>query len=154
MIHRGAEAMRRVIYRAVALSKSERFYIYQGSNTDHGWDRVIGLKNILKINRLLKKKGIIGESFIPEDYFQATVPHLGTEWRESYIDRMNIVYYLPKEYFQSHAEILIFREQVIVFHLRSEIAVEIRNEEILKMFKQLFDMLKLFARRVDTQNAG
>lgn len=150
-VHKGRESVVQVIKGTIALYRHERFYIFQSAESDDGWSDVIGMKNIIKINRALKARQVIGESFIPENYFSHLTPILGKKWAESYVDRLNIVYFLPKEFFTSKAEILLFRDQVIIFHLKSEIAVEVRNPEILNMFKGLFEMFKVVGRKVTTR---
>lgn len=151
IIHRGDNAIRKVILGALTLHSNERFSIFQSSNRNDGWVRIFGLKSILKVNQALRDKKIIGESFIPEDYFSKLIPYLGKEWAESYIDRMNIVYLLPNEFFPSHAEILLFRDKAILFHVSGEIAVEIKNKQILLMIKMIFEYLKTTAKKIDPQ---
>ena len=97
---------------------------------------------------MLKKKEIIGESFIPENYFSLLIPRLGKRWAESYVDRMNIVYLLPSEFVPSQAEILLFQNKVIIMNVNEEIAVEINNKQMLLLYKALFEYLKTSARKV------
>ena len=151
VIHRGDDAVKKMILGALTLHTGERFSILQSSNKNDGWSRVFGVGNIMKLNKALRDKKIIGESFIPEDYFEQLIPYFGKKWAESYVDRMNIVYLLPPQFFPSHAEILLFKDRAILFHVDGEIAVEIKNKEILLMIKTLFEYLKTTAKKVDPQ---
>ncbi len=148
-IHRGGDALQKLIFRAVDLNPHERFHILQGANMDDSWMEMVGYQNVLIINRMLKAKEIIGESFIPENYFKNLLPFWGREWAESYVDRLNVVYLIPPEFMPSHAEIILFRDRVLVLHFKEEIAVEMKDAEMLLMFKMLFEYLKTFARKVD-----
>ncbi len=148
-VHRGAKALQQIVFRALDLNPHERFIIYQGANVDDGWMEKVGFKNVLKINRLLKEKEIIGESFISENYFKNLVPYWGKEWAESYVDRLNVVYLIPEEFMPSHAEILIFRDRVLVLHFVDEVAVELKDAEMLLMFKTLFEFLKTVSTKVE-----
>lgn len=149
VIHRGAKAMNEVILRAINLNEGERVQVFQDSRPDDGWVRVIGIKNILKINALLKKRHIIGESIIPETYFSRLVPYLGKKWAISYVDRINIVYMLPERYFLSLAEIITFRDRALIIHMGDEIAVEIKNPQILLLIKSMLEVLKESGRKVN-----
>ncbi len=149
IVHRGDNAIRKVILGTLTLHPNERFSIFQSSNRNDGWLRVFGLQNILKVNNMLRDKKIIGESFIPEDYFSRLIPLFGKKWADSYVDRMNIVYLIPPQFFPSSAEILLFRDRAILFHVDGEIAVEIKNKQILLMIKMIFEYLKTTAKKVD-----
>jgi hypothetical protein len=149
VIHRGESAMRKIILRAITLNESERFYIMQGSYPDDGWARIFNMKNIVKINAILKKKKIIGESVIPDNYFRRLVPYFGKAWAISYVDRMNVVYMLPEKYFPSRAEILIFRNRAIILNMPEEIAVEIKNLQVLTLLRSVFEIMKDSAQKIN-----
>jgi hypothetical protein len=57
--------------------------------------------------------------------------------------------FVPKEWINFNAEIIIFRETVLFITWQEEVAVKITNPDMLGIVKKLFEFAQTVGRRVD-----
>lgn len=137
-VHTGKEAILTAIHAIVSLYAGERVYVLQGTGVPEAWNRVIGIKEAMKINDTFNKNGLIwvslrSKSFIAEFKKKALETH--------YRGRIGDVHVLPDECFEDNVATYVFKRSVLVVDLENVVALEINDKKIAAMFKKIFRFL-------------
>jgi DNA-binding MarR family transcriptional regulator len=149
IVHRGAEATRKVLGELLSEHKSERFYAFAGDAAAINWSKIFNPSETNKFNRTLKKNNIIAETILQDGWLQRETNRLGIEWAEEFEGRTTRVNTINGEYFQHGAQMFIFRHSIYLISLGEEIIIEIRNSEIQKMILSFFRFMQENSKVVD-----
>jgi DNA-binding transcriptional ArsR family regulator len=147
------------------------FAIFERIAKGHKAQRLIGiqptasLRNVLKrfswdklqpIQESIRKNKIIIEGLLREDYY----PTLATLLRdpvakkkalESFIGRSTDMAFVSNEYLNSEAELMMFGDIAFLVNWKDEVALEIKNKDMLDFLKELFDLARGYGRKVNQE---
>lgn len=149
IIHRGAEAVRKLINGVLSDHKNQRFYGFQGDVAAINWNKVFSLEETNRFNCIVKKNSIIMESILPDGWFERQTKELGVEWAKGFEGRTTRVNVIEQEYFKHGGQMFIFRESIYLIALGEELIIEIRNSEIQKMLLTFFKFIQDNSRVID-----
>ncbi len=142
IVHRGAEAVRKLLNNMLGEHKQERLYGFQGDVAAINWNKVFTVAETNKINRLIKEKGIIVEAVLPNGWFERQTKELGVEWAKDFEGRTTRTTTIGEEYFQHGGQLFLFKNSIYLIALGEELIIEIRNSEIQKMLLAFFQFIK------------
>jgi len=149
IVHRGAEAARKLLNDMLSDHKSERFYSFQGTVAAINWDKVFSLQETNAFNRAVKKNHIIAEAILPDGWFEQEAKSLGVTWAKDFEGRTTRVNYIDQEYFQHGGQLFMFRQSIDLISLSEELVIEIRNSEIQRMILSFFKYIQDTSRVID-----
>lgn len=149
IIHRGAEAVRKLINGVLSDHKHERFYGFQGDVAAINWNNIFSLEETNRFNRNVKKNGIIFDAILPEGWFERQTRELGVGWAKDFEGRATRVNVIDQEYFRHGGQLFIFRESIYLIALGEELIIEIRNSEIQKMLLTFIKFMQDNSRVID-----
>lgn len=142
VIHRGAEAVRKLINGILSNHSHQRFYGFQGDVAAINWNNVFSLEETNRFNRIIKKNGIIMESILPDGWFERQTRELGSKWARDFEGRTTRVNVIDNEYFVHGGQMFIFKESIYLIALGEELIIEVRNSEIQKMLLMFFKFMQ------------
>lgn len=142
IIHRGTEAVRKVLNEMLLDNKNERFYGFQGDVAAINWNKIFSVQETNAFNRAIKKNHIIAEAILPDGWFERETKNLGVEWAKDFEGRTTRVNIIDEEYFKHGGQMFIFRESIYLISLSEELIIEIRNSEIQRMMLSFFKFIQ------------
>ena len=149
IVHRGQEAVKKVIKYIMTEHRRERFFAIQGDLVTIGWDRVFGQDGINDLNKSLKRNEIISEMIMPQGFFERQVSLQGKQWAIDFEGRAAIAHYANEEYFNHAGQIWVFKGSVYLIAMHEEIIIEVRNSEIQKLILSMFHFMQDHSRKFD-----
>jgi DNA-binding transcriptional ArsR family regulator len=148
-VHKGKEAVHKLLGELMFHHQNERFYGLQGGVAAVNWHRVFSDKETNAFNRAIKKNSIIVEAILPQGWFEEQTKLLGIEWAKDFEGRATKTHVIDKSYFKHGGQVFVFRNSVYLIALGEEIVIEIRNSEIQKMILELFRFVQDNSRSID-----
>lgn len=142
IIHRGKEAVRKLMNSLLSDHKNERFYGFQGDVAAINWNNVFSVDETNRFNRNIKKNSIIVEAVLPDGWFERQTRELGVEWAKDFEGRATKVNVIDQEYFAHGGQVFIFKQSIYLMALGEELVIEIRNSEIQKMLLAFFKFIQ------------
>ncbi len=149
IVHRGGEAIRKLLYGLFKDNKDTRMHGIQGDVVVIGWDKVFGTESTNELNRLIKKNHIIVEGIMPFGFFERQTKALGKKWAQDFEGRMAVNHEIDEEYFQHGGQIWIFKKSVYLIAMNEEIIIEVRNSEIQKLLLSMFSFIQDNSQKFD-----
>lgn len=142
IVHRGKEAVRKLMNALLSDHKNERFYGFQGDVAAINWNNVFNVEETNRFNRNIKKNSIIVEAVLPDGWFERQTRELGVEWAKDFEGRATRVNVIDQEYFAHGGQVFIFKQSIYLMALGEELVIEIRNSEIQKMLLAFFKFIQ------------
>lgn len=149
VVHRGKEAVRKVINFIFSEHKGERLYGFQGDVAAQNWSKIFSVDDINRFNRAIKKNGMILEAILPEGWFEHETKKLGVEWARDFEGRTMRANVIDEEYFAHGGQLFLFKNSIYLLALGEELIIEIRNSEIQKMLLAFFKFIQENSRVID-----
>ena len=143
-VHRGKEAVKKVIMSMIADRKNERFLCYTSFSDiiDKGWLTIFTPEEMNEWNRIIKKNGIISELVAPEGWIEKHFEMMGVTWAKDYEGRTSSAVYLPEKYFQHSGQIFAFKDVMYLLALNDKMIIEIRHSDIQTMILAMYSFMK------------
>ena len=142
VVHRGTEAVRKVLNEMLSDNKNERFYGFQGDIAAINWNKVFTIQETNAFNRAIKRNHVIAEAILPEGWFERETKNLGVGWAKDFEGRTTRVNVIDQEYFRHGGQLFIFRESIYLISLGEELIIEIRNSELQRMLLSFFKFIQ------------
>ena len=156
IVHRGKDAVLKMLLHITKDHKNERLYGLQGNTVQQGWDNIVGPEKINEFNNDLRKNNVITEAILPYEWFEDHVRDLGEKegfiWLKGFIGRAYATYLIDKKYFNHAGQIFMFKSSLYLMAMNEALVVEIRNSELQKMIKQMFSYIEEHAEKVDVNS--
>lgn len=149
ILHRGKEAVRKVIMGMLGEHKHEHFYATMGSAAAPAWGNIFSTEDLNRFNRTVKQNGIIAEGLQEDGWLEKEAVRLGMSWAKDFEGRTSRVNVLGSEYFQHGAQIFIFKQSMYLLAMREELVIEVRNSEIQKMILSFFKYIQDNSQLID-----
>lgn len=131
------------------LRPTERVYSIEGNLSTEAKSKYFPTKYIIDWQKTIKNKKIIWEGIIGEKTLEIDKDINDVKILESFLGRMVIATVLPDNLMNFDADIISFRDTVIITIVRQDTAIFIHNPEIAKTFKSLFFIIQQGGRKVD-----
>jgi Fe2+ or Zn2+ uptake regulation protein len=142
VVHRGAEAIKRLMLTLFAAHPRERLLGFQGDTSTIGWNHMFSVPETNKINRDIKNNRIIVEAILPEGWLEEQTKLLGVGWAKDFEGRTTRVNVIDPKYFKHGGQCFIFKDSLYFFALNEELLIEVRNSEIQKMILSIFAFIQ------------
>lgn len=149
IIHRGKEAIKKVINEIFLQNSHDRLYGFQGDVAAINWNSIFSVQETNNINRLIKEKGFIVEAVLPDGWFERQTRELGIAWAKEFEGRTTRVNVIDAEYFAHGGQVFIFKQSIYLMALGEELVIEIRNSEIQKMLLAFFKFIQDNSQSID-----
>jgi len=149
IVHKGKEAVQKVIFDIVEKHKDKRLQTIQGDGVVEGWNKTMGLDKINKTNRLIKKNLIISEIIFPYGLFEKQIKNLGKQWIKDFEGRAAVAHEIDEKYFDHAGQIWIFKNSLYLIDMNDEVVIEIRKSEIRKLILSMFRFIQDNAHKFD-----
>jgi len=149
IIHRGEEAIRKLLRGILKDNKEQRLYGIQGDVVGIGWNKVFGVEGTNELNRFIKKNRIIVEAILPSGWVDRQTKLLGEKWARDFEGRTSMAHEIDEEYFKHGGQIWIFRKSLYLMAMNEEIIIEVRNSEIQKLILSMFAFIQNNSRKFD-----
>lgn len=149
IVHRGAEAIKRLMLTLFATHPRDRLLGFQGGTSTIGWNRMFSVAETNKINRDIKNNHIIVEAILPEGWFEEQTRLLGVGWAKDFEGRTTRVNIIDPKYFKHGGQCWIFKDALYFFALNEELLIEVRNSEIQKMVLSIIAFMQDNSRVID-----
>lgn len=149
IVHRGKDAIKKVVTEMVQEHKNERLYGFQGDVAAINWDKVFSVAETNQLNRSIKKNLLIVEAILPDGWFERHAKEFGVEWAKDFEGRATRVNVIDAEYFAHGGQLFMFKQSIYLMALGEEIVIEICNSEIQKMLLAFFKFIQDNSRVID-----
>lgn len=158
VVFQGIPALVAEYQNMVKLNRHERIYGIQPINSAIACIEKVPGELIAQINQAVKDNEVIVEAVVSDSFVAEYATYLlksGQPMKEvqklfeAFGGRMASTVFVPKEWINFNAEIIIFRETVLFITWQDEIAVKITNPDIVGIVKKLFEFAQTVGRRVD-----
>lgn len=149
VLHRGSEAIKKLLLSMVKQHASQRLYILSGNDIVSGWEQYVGEEVINEFNRAVKKHGIITEMIISEQFITEQLGHFGPTWGEDFEGRTSVAHEINPKYLETTGQIFVFQKSVYLIAMNEAVVVEVRNSEIQKMILSLIQFIQDHAKKFD-----
>lgn len=150
-VHRGAKAVKKVIFDIITTRSNERFLCYTAFSDIlyKGWLSIFTPEEINEWNRIVKKNGIISELVAPQSWIEKHYEAMGDSWAKDYEGRASSAVYLPQSYFEHSAQIFAFKDAMYLLALNDKMVIEIRHSDIQKMILGMYSFMKESGKPID-----
>ena len=108
------------------------------------------------INKAIIDKGLIVEGLIREDYYTSTYLDLYKDDKEkqktflkSFIGRATDMVFVKNDFLNSSTDLMIFDNTAFLVNWKDEVAVEIKNQDMLEFLKEMFHLARGYGKKVD-----
>lgn len=142
IVHRGKEAIRKLISEMLLEHKHERLLGTQGDVSEVGWDHIFTMDETARFNRAIKNNGIIVEAVYPEGWLERQVTQLGVDWAKEFEGRATRVNLTSPQYFAHGAQLWVFKDALYLIAMNEELVIEVRHSEIQKMILSFFKFMQ------------
>ncbi|MBM3271956.1 hypothetical protein FJY94_01560 [Candidatus Kaiserbacteria bacterium] len=143
VVHRGVEAIKKRMFDLFSSTNNERFFWgFQGDTSTIGWNKIFSVAETNRINRQIKEHRLIAQAILPKGWFEAQTKLLGVEWAKDFEGRTARVNVLDSKYFKHGGQIFILQNALFLFALNEGIVIEVRNSEIQRMIKSIFEFIQ------------
>lgn len=149
VIHRGKEAIHKLLQHVFKEHKNEKMYGLQGNTSTSAWEAVLPIPILNEINDSIKKNHILMHAVLEKGWAIETAKKFGIEWARNFEGRTTSVHELSPEYMNYPTEIWLFKNSVYMFAPKEEIVVEIKNSDMVHMIKALFNFIQDHTRSID-----
>ncbi len=149
IVHRGTEAIRKVLGNLLENHKNERFYALAGDIAGAYWNKIFSLQETNRFNQALKKNGIIAEMIVEDGVLERQARELGVTWAKGFEGRTARTNAIDSEYFAHASQVFIFKRSIYLMALGEELVIEIRNSEIQKMLLMFITFIQDNSRTID-----
>lgn len=109
-------------------------------------------KEIDTLNALISRNNLIGEEIVEEDFFDPFFQKSKNNFANSleiFLDRLGVTYVLPKNSITFTSDMVLFKNVATFIDWEREVAIEINNDEIMRMCSDLFESFKHEAHKMD-----
>lgn len=103
------------------------------------------LESLDKIHYLMTKNKLIIEDIVEEDFFDPIREKFKNNFNEimkPFLDRQLVTYVIPKNCLSFTNDMVLFKDVVVFIDWPQEIAIEIKNEQIVRLCFDFFELLK------------
>lgn len=149
VVHRGEEAIKKVMQTIFLRHKRERMQGMQGGVANIGWEKIFTPEETDAFNQGIKKNEIIIDAVLPQGWFEKEFERSGEGWAKQFEGRATRVNMIEGEYFDHGGQLFIFKSSLYLASFNEEVVIEIRHSEIQKMVLKMFAFLQDNSRLVD-----
>jgi len=149
IVHRGGEAIRKLLKDLMKTHKEQRLYGIQGDTVVIGWNKVFGIERTNELNRMIKQNRLIVEGIVPKGWFERQTKLIGKKWAEDFAGRAAISHEIGEEYFKHGGQIFIFKNSLYLMAMNEELVIEVRNSEIQKLILSMFRFIQDNSKKFD-----
>ncbi len=156
VIYRGLKDIYKLHERICQENAGKRVYCIQTTNST---DRIVNgysQKEVDHLNELISRNKIICDVIVEEDIFDPIFTKFKKDgaknfekYLEVFLDRISVTYILPKHFISFKNDMVLFKDVAVFIDWEKQIAIELRNKEIVGMCLDLFETFKTHARRVE-----
>jgi hypothetical protein len=151
IIYRGKEQMMILANRVLDFHRDERVQWMQPNKLWEVWLKRGLKKRVVWLTQYLQEKGIITEGIFADNFIEYDYKHGGRELLQGYLDRPTIIHTIPESFLQFYSDVMVFRDVVSIMNWKDEVAIEIKNQDLVDLFKSLFEYIKVTGKKVDLQ---
>jgi len=154
VLHRGIKNLRTLYEKFVDSTLGNRFFAIQPNRSLANYNK-IGGETLHKLNAQLKKSGTIAEAIGQTNiinHYQELLrgqKENAREFFEPLADRPYNVHLVPPEFLAQDAELYIFGNTALITNWTEEVAIEIKNPEVISFLKNFFELLKTVGTKTD-----
>lgn len=123
----------------------------------------VSMKNVVQkfpwstlkpIQDAIRENKIIVEGLLREDYYPTFLsllknPEEKKEAIQSFIGRLTDMVFVSNEYLNSETELMMFRDVAFLVNWKDEVALEIKNKEMLSFMKESFELARGYGKKVN-----
>ncbi len=149
IVHRGKEAIQKLLHTMFKEHKHEKMYGLQGNASTKAWENILPVNVLNEINTNIKKNNILVHALLEKDWALETAKKFGYEWAKNFEGRTTSVHELSSEYMHYPTEIWLFKKSIYMFAPQEEIVIEIKNSEMVHMVKSLFSFIQHHTSGID-----
>ena len=148
-VHRGAKAIRTLLYKTLRDQKGQRHQAFQGDLMHVGWDKVFNRHHTKRINTLIKQVGVIIDALVPHGWHNQQYEKYGDDWVRDFMGRTTVMHELDRSFFRHGAQIAAFKDVVLLMAMNEELIIEIRNSEIQKAIRAMMEHMREHAEPIN-----
>lgn len=148
-IHKGKAGILGIFLKMIKTNTGQNMLQFQGNNIANSWAKVIGAKDINKINKLIKKEKTVSEIVASLTWIKSQVNLFGRDWARDFEGRTLKMNVLDEKYLDFESQIFISGDSAYIFHMPEVLAIEILNTSIVKMLKSMILFIQDNSRAID-----
>jgi hypothetical protein len=149
ILHRGKEAVRKILYDMFLSHMQDRFLTITGLSPIGDWITLLGQEDIGAVNKIIKKNGLITELIAPHGWIEEHYKSLGSEWAKDYEGRTASTVEIDKKYFNHGGQLFAFKDALYLLALGDQLIIEIRHSAIQKMILSMYSFMKDHGEKID-----
>ncbi len=147
---RGADDLTRTLRALLeSLPRNGRFTGVQPTISALAAMEKMGLQETIKINELIKQRGIIVQGVLEENFVGRLSGVYGREWFKSFAGRLAHTSVVPEEYLRYLSDLYIIGNHAMLANWQDEIGVVIGNKDVVALLNSLFKFMHDSGRRMD-----
>ncbi len=156
-IYRGAQNIFDVFEKLSSLHKGERVYGIQPDESIQEVVKKLPVEKLLKINNQLKNNKIVFEGIVHKKSVENLMRSMGRKNAkklfDSFVGRLEDYVNLPDDFLNVRSEIYIYRDSAAIINWYDEVAIVIKNPDMIVFLKGMFQCVKEFGQRYSQNEA-
>ncbi len=145
IVYRGKKELLTLADKAYHFAKGERVYWILPDSTKKAWDRNNLIPRMQKVGEFFEKRGVLVDMICSEDLAKYFIQE-GVMF--SLRGLVTFAHMLPKEFLSSSSDIMVFRDSVSIMNWEDLVAIEIKNKDLVQMFKGLIRFIHQTSKQV------
>jgi hypothetical protein len=147
-VFRSDQNMETLASRILMFGKRDRVYYIQSLDSAKYQMKKMNKEFLKQYHYAIKEKKLIMETIASQRILNL-FEDLSFSELAGHHGRFIVAYFVPDQFVDFPADILIYRDTVIIVDYAQEMMVSIKNTLIASIFLNLFELIKLHAKRVD-----
>lgn len=147
--HRGKDAIKKLLHHMFKEHHEERMYGLQGTLSTKAWSTILSVDDLNDLNKSIKKNHIIIHAVLEKDWIKNAFTEFGEQWEQDFEGRTTSVHEIDSKYMKHATEVWLFKKSVYLIAPYEQLIIEIRNSDMVIMFKSFFEIIKDTHRAVD-----
>jgi len=153
-IYRGLNSLFEIFERISNGNKNQRLLGIQPTKSMLNVVNKLSWKKLQPIQDAILKNKIIVEGLVREDYYPTLLSTAkNNKEREviinSLIGRLTDMMFVSNEYLNADTELMMFGDVAFLVNWKSEVGIEIKNEDMLDFMKECFYLARGYGKKID-----
>jgi DNA-binding transcriptional ArsR family regulator len=121
------------LYERFVTDGEHRLKTILGNNCGEPWRKIIGEDEIVRLNRIIKKRKTVCEVVSSMKVYDDHARNFGKHWIESYTDRPFRVSIIDPKYLDHAGQVFVYGKKMLLINMKKPVVIEISDPELIKM---------------------
>lgn len=158
-IHVGVKEVIPAYERIASMNRDQRIKAIQGINSWKALTEKLSAQQLIRFNKAVIDNRLIMDGVVQESSYKIYGEMIRKDSKgqkeaaKSLMGRMADYSFVPDNFFNVQSEIWIFKSTALLINWKDEMAIEIRNQELMSFLRDMFEFVKIGGTKINHEEA-